>query len=164
MGVTKGVPMALHPNLEPLVPLIGTWRGQGEGGYPTITSFSYADEWEFRDIGKPFLLFVQRTFNASGAPMHTETGYLRFPAPGVVEIVAALPTGQAELGTGTLALTDTGLTLDTDAAVRNTPSAKQVDRCVRRFDVAGDTLTYRLDMDAVDQGLTLHLRSRLTRA
>lgn len=155
--------MSLNPALAHLAPLIGTWRGQGHGEYPTIRSFDYTDEWQFLDIGKPFLLFVERTFNADGGPMHTETGYVRAPSPDVVEIVAALPTGQAELGLGHCAADADALTLTTDAEVRNTPSAKRVDRIVRRFAVRGDDLDYEMEMAAVGQGLTLHLRSRLAR-
>ena len=155
--------MSLHPNLEPLAPLVGTWRGSARGEYPTITSFTYTDAWQFIDIGKPFLLFVERTWNAEGAPMHTETGYVRSPGGGVVEIVAAIPTGQSELGVGTVATEGAVTTVATDAEVRCTPSAKQVDRIVRRFVVEGDALAYTMEMAAVGQGVTLHLTSDLTR-
>ena len=57
-----------------------------------------------------------------------------------------------------------GFTLDTDGGVRNTPTAKQVDRNVRRFRLDGDTLHYTLEMEAVGQGLALHLSAALRRA
>ena len=155
--------MALHPALDHLAGLIGTWRGQGHGEYPTITSFDYTDEWQFMDIGKPFLLFVERTWNAADAPMHTETGYLRAPSPDVIEIVAAIPTGQAECGSGTCATGGGGVRIVTDAAVTCTPKAKRVDRIVRTFDLSGTSLAYQMDMAAVGQGITLHLTSHLTR-
>ena len=53
--------------------------------------------------------------------------------------------------------------LATDAIVGNTDSAKRVDRIVRRFEVNGDELTYGMEMAAVDQPLTLHLRATLRR-
>lgn len=155
--------MTLSPNLSRLAPLVGTWRGQGHGTYPTITEFDYTDEWQFLDVGKPFLLFIERTWKADGTPMHTETGYVRSPAPDAVEIVAALPTGQSELGVGAATDADGVLTVETDAEVRNTPTAKQVDRIVRRFVVTGDALAYDMEMAAVGVGLTLHLTSHLTR-
>lgn len=153
--------MEPHANLALIEALLGTWRGAGHGEYPTITSFDYADEWTFSHTGKPFLAFVQRTRSPAGAPMHTEAGYLR--ATPAIEIVAALPTGQTELGTGTAELSDGVLTVTTDAEVRCTPSAKSVDRIVRRFRLEGDVLDYDMQMAAVGVGLTLHLTSRLTR-
>ncbi len=157
--------MALQPNLAALEPLVGRWRGTGRGHYPTIAGFAYRDEWEFTDLGKPFLLFVQRTWHPeTGQPMHTETGYLRVPADGSLEIVAALPTGQAEVGVGTVEVSDGVLALATNADVRNTPSAKRVERILRTFRVEGDDLRYTMAMAAVGLGDTPHLESRLTRA
>jgi hypothetical protein len=157
--------MALQPNLAPLEPLVGRWRGTGRGHYPTIADFTYVDEWEFLDVGKPFLWFIERTRHPeTGAPMHTETGYVRVPAPGVVELVAAIPTGQSELGVGTLTAADGVLEVATAAQVRNTPAAKQVDGIRRRFRVTGDRLDYTLSMAAVGHADTPHLEATLTRA
>lgn len=153
----------MNPGLAHLSPLLGTWRGEGHGEYPTIESFDYIDEWEFIDLGKPFLLFIERTWNADGTPMHTETGYLRAPSPGTLEILAAIPTGQSEMGTGSCEVDADTLKLHTDAKVLNTPTAKRVDRIVRRFEVQGNELSYVMDMSAVGVGLTLHLTSRLIR-
>lgn len=154
--------MTLHPNLARVAGLIGTWRGNGFGTYPTISDFEYLDEWEFRDIGKPFLLFIERT-QIGGVAMHTETGYLRFPAPDTVELVAAIPTGQSELAEGTVGERDGALVIAMAGDVRNTSSAKRVDRMERTFVLDGHDLAYEMNMAAVGQGMTLHLRSQLTR-
>ncbi|MDO5681633.1 MAG: FABP family protein [Propionibacteriaceae bacterium] len=159
----------MHEAVTPLAPLLGTWRGQAQGEYPTITSFAYADEWVFTENGKPFIHFVERTW-IDDEPRHTEMGYLRCPSPGVVEIVAAIPSGQAECGSGSVATGDE-LVVATDAQVLNADTAKQVDRIVRRFTVtpgadgsaAGDTLTYGMEMSAVGEPLTLHLTATLRR-
>ncbi|WP_425307281.1 FABP family protein [Ammonicoccus fulvus] len=154
---------SLPPPIAHLQPLLGTWRGEGHGEYPTIASFDYVDEWEFvAPPGKPFIRFIERTWDADGQPKHTETGYLRCPSPELIEIIAAIPTGQAENGSGSVTVDD-GLTIATDAIVLNTESAKRVDRIVRRFEVNGDELTYGMEMAAVDQPLTLHLRATLRR-
>lgn len=156
--------MELNPAIAHLAPLVGTWRGKGHGEYPTINDFDYDDEFTFSHAGKPFLAFVERTWNASGTPMHTESGYLRGTGPNAVELVVAIPTGQTELGTGTSEVEDGTLIIMTDAGVQNTPKAKQVDRIVRRFEVNGDRLTYEMHMEAVGEGLALHLRAELVRA
>lgn len=157
----------LPDQMLPLAPLLGTWRGSGHGEFPTIGSFDYTDEWEFTATGKPFLRFTERTWNGQGQPMHTETGYLRCPGPGIVEIVAALPTGQAECGSGSVeegsAESGDALVLATDATVQNTESAKRVDRIVRRFELRGDELTYGMGMAAVGLELTPHLTATLSR-
>ena len=155
--------MSINPALAHLSPLIGTWRGEGHGEYPTIRSFDYTDQWEFIDVGKPFLLFVERTWNANGDPMHTETGYIRAPSPGTLEIIAAIPTGQSEMGIGSYEVDDDGLKLVTDAKVLNTPTAKRVDQIVRHYELRDDELLYVMDMSAVGEGLTLHLTARLSR-
>ena len=43
---------AIHPAIEPLSFLLGKWRGRGEGGFPTINSFSYGEELHFSHSGK----------------------------------------------------------------------------------------------------------------
>lgn len=154
--------MDLHPNIVALSALLGTWRGHGHGSYPTIPDFDYADEWTFSHSGKPFVGFVQRTRIAE-EPRHTESGYLRSPGAGLLEIVAALPTGQSESGTGSFRTDGGALILETDATVVNTPSAKVVQRIVRRFRVEGDRLGVETYMDAVGRGLTRHLVATLDR-
>jgi len=152
--------MALEPRLAALV---GTWSGAGTGCYPTITDFAYTDEITFTDVGKPFLHFVQRTW-IDGQPRHTETGYWRMPTPDTVEVVIALPTGQAERGWGTCRVDPDGaVVFDVDSSVQYTPTAKPVDRIVRKLRIDGDRMHYEVFMEAVGQGLTLHLTSDVTR-
>ncbi|GKD30103.1 UPF0678 fatty acid-binding protein-like protein, partial [Tanacetum coccineum] len=44
MRKMEGGARVVHPAVEPLSYLIGTWKGTGEGGFPTISSFSYGEE------------------------------------------------------------------------------------------------------------------------
>ena len=95
------MPPDLHPDLEDLAPLLGIWAGQGAGKYPTIQPFEYFEEVVFSHVGKPFLAYAQKTKAvADGKPLHAETGYLRVPKPGHVELVLAHPSGITSLAVG----------------------------------------------------------------
>ena len=151
----------LHPALEPLAGLLGTWSGEGHGTYPTIQDFDYGEEVRFTHVGKPFLAYAQRTWSlADRTPLHSETGYWRPQVDGRLEVVLAHPSGILELEEGRLSgnrieLVSTG--------VITTPSAKEFTKLTRVFELDGDVLTYRLSMAAVGRPLTHHLSARLER-
>ncbi|MEL4504284.1 FABP family protein [Luteococcus sp. H138] len=147
--------------LDALAPLIGTWKGQGHGTYPTIKDFDYLEEITFAEVGKPFLVYHQRTWSPDGKPLHVEMGYLRAPGPGVVELTMALPTGQTEIGSGTLQ--DAPFALTIDCRVDSTPSAKPVTASQRELRLEGDVLVTSFAMAAMGLELTPHLSSRLER-
>lgn len=148
-------------SLERLEFLLGTWRGEGRGEYPTIEPFTYAEEVVFGSVpGKPFVTYLQRTRGPDELPLHAESGYLRSPGPGTVELVVAQPTGIAEVHAGTLDGTTLALR---SVGVLLTPSAKPVHAVSRTVAVDGDRLRYRLDMAAVGQDLQFHLEAELRR-
>jgi len=163
--MTPGGPPDLHPALTVLAPLLGTWAGAGAGEYPTIPSFSYLEEVTFSHVGKPFLSYGQRTEAADdGRPLHAETGYLRVPAAGRVEMVLAHPTGVTEIQEGTLTVNGDVLQLElTATSIGLTASAKDVTALSRSFRIAGDELTYTLRLGAVGQPLQHHLAATLHR-
>jgi nitrobindin-like protein len=155
----------LHPDLEALAPLLGTWQGSGSGDYPTIDPFDYLEEVTFSHVGKPFLVYGQKTRAATdGRPLHAETGYLRVPRPGHVEMVLAHPNGITEIEVGTY--TSDGAAIEIDMSTTQiglTPTAKQVTALGRRLRVDGDELSYSLQMGAVGQSLQHHLSAVLRR-
>ena len=155
----------LHPDLAALAPLLGEWAGRGSGEYPTIEPFDYLEEVVFGHVGKPFLTYGQKTNAvADGRPLHAETGYLRVPRPGQVELVLAHPTGVSEIELGTYREADGVIEVDVSAsAIGLTPSAKQVSALARRFRIDGDELSYSVQMGAVGQPLQHHLAAVLHR-
>lgn len=158
--------MPLHAELKPLADLVGTWVGEGEGEYPTITSFRYREEVVFGHVGKPFLTYRQSTVNqGTGEPAHSEVGYLRAVGDGRVELVLAHPTGVAELAEGTIEVLDEGVRLHLrSTGVSHTTTAKEVRRIERRIEVAGPVLRYDVAMAAVGHPHQRHLTGELHRA
>jgi THAP4-like, heme-binding beta-barrel domain len=159
---------ALHPDVRALAGLLGTWRGEGAGEYPTIAPFRYREEVRFWHVGKPFLAYAQRTWALDdGRPLHAETGYWRATPAGTVEVVLAHPTGIAEVLAGRLAGPEAAggrrrIELASTAIAR-TGSAKQVGELRRVFELDGAVLAYTLAMAAVGQPLRHHLAAELHR-
>lgn len=155
--------MTVHPTLQNVSGLIGTWRGEGRGEYPTIDPFEYTEEVTFAEVGKPFLVYAQKTWSPEGAPMHIETGYLRVTEGSAVEFILAQPTGQTELAEGRLTVSDGGFTCELHSRVVNSATAKQVDGTRRTIELAGDVLTTNFAMSAVGVPMTHHLASTMRR-
>jgi hypothetical protein len=159
------MPAELHPDLEALAPLLGTWAGRGEGKYPTIDPFEYLEEVVFAHVGKPFLAYTQKTKAiADGRPLHAETGYLRVPQPGHVELVLAHPNGITEIEVGNYSLTGDRIDVElSTTAIGLTPTAKEVTALGRSLRVDGDELSYSVRMGAMGQPLQDHLAAVLRR-
>ncbi|GAB7142245.1 peroxynitrite isomerase [Mycobacterium riyadhense] len=158
----------LHPDLEALAPLLGTWAGRGRGEYPTIQPFEYLEEVVFSHVGKPFLAYGQRTRAvADGKPLHAETGYLRVPQPGHLELVLAHPSGITEIEVGTYSrsgdVIEVELATTPIGVIGLTPTAKEVNALGRSLRIDGDQLSYSLQMGAVGQPLQHHLAAVLHR-
>jgi THAP4-like, heme-binding beta-barrel domain len=159
------MPPDLHPNLEELAPLLGTWAGQGSGKYPTIQPFEYFEEVVFSHVGKPFLAYAQKTKAlADGKPLHAETGYLRVPRPGSVELVLAHPNGITEIEVGTYSVTADRIDIELSTTdIGLAPTAKEVTALGRSLRIGGDELSYTVRMGAVGQALQDHLAAVLQR-
>ena len=157
-----GTAVPLHPDLESLGFLIGSWSGRGHGAYPTIESFDYDETITFSHIGKPFLVYAQRTWHATdGRPLHAETGFWRVASPARIELVLAHPNGVVEVSEGTI---DGATIRASSTLVGRTSTAKDVTAVERDFTLdADEVLRYELRMAAVGQPLTHHLAAELRR-
>jgi hypothetical protein len=157
----------LHPDLEPVATLLGTWSGRGRGEYPTIEPFDYDETITFGHVGKPFLAYGQRTRSLATPPLplHAETGYWRFPGPSRVEVVLSHPSGITEVEEGSISHDRGRTTVELATThIGCTATAKEVTALTRRFVIDGDTIEYEVEMAAVGQPLQFHLAATLHRS
>ncbi|KAJ0986107.1 hypothetical protein J5N97_004463 [Dioscorea zingiberensis] len=148
----------LHPAVAPLSYLLGKWRGEGEGGYPTIKSFLYGEELVFSHSGKPVISYSQKTWNlASGEPMHAETGYWRPRPDGSIEVVIAQSTGLAEVQKGSYDAENKIVTLKSEL-VGNASKVKDITRV---FTMQNGELAYVVQMATHLTSLQPHLKALL---
>lgn len=159
--------MELHERLEPLSFLVGTWRGLGVVGYPTIEEQRYEQEIVFDHDGRAFLSYESRTWilDAEGARVKQsarETGWWRpGKEPRDVEVLLAHPTGIVEVYVGEVVFRKIELTTD---VVARTQTAKSVNALHRLYGIVEDgDLAYAIDMAAVDQARQPHLSAKLKR-
>ncbi len=155
--------IGVHPDVEPLAFLLGTWQGEGTGEYPTISPFAYGEEIVLTHNAKPYLVYSQQTWSLEdGSPMHSETGYLRLcgPAPRRVEAVIAHATGLVEISEGIL---EAGKIELVSTTVNGTSTAKNVTAVGRSILVDGEVLRYRLRMAAGGLPAHHHLSAELVK-
>ncbi len=154
-------PTDLPETLEPLRFLVGTWRGEGVGGYPTIEDFGYGQELRFEFYGKPVLAYSSRSWALDdGRPLARESGFWRPQPNNELEVLLAHPTGLVEVFLGTVAFTKIELATD---VVARTPTAKEVSAERRLYGMVGEELMYAAEMAAVGQPMQPHLSARLAR-
>jgi THAP4-like, heme-binding beta-barrel domain len=154
----------LHPDLAALAPLLGRWIGEGDGEYPTIEAFRYGEEIVFEHVGDPFLAYRQSSWllDADRTPLHLERGFWRLGGEGHrLEVTLAHPLGLTEVAEGTV---EHGLIDVSSVAIGRTATGSRVTRLIRRYRVAGDRLTYELDMAMEGVPLTRHLVGSLRKA
>jgi hypothetical protein len=153
--------LAPMPDDHPFAVLGATWRGTGNGEYPTIAGFAYTEELVITPVpGRPMAHWRSTTRDAAtDEPRHAESGFLRATETGV-ELVVAHGFGVLEAALGSfdgaaLALRSTDLF--------GTPSAKHVDEVDRRYELNDDMMRYTISMAAVGIALTHHLSAELRR-
>jgi hypothetical protein len=162
----------IHPALEPLGFLVGTWHGLGVVGYPTIEGSRYEQEVVFAHDGRPFLSYSSRSWLIDDAgqrvrPAASEVGWWRPGAePRQVEVMLAHHTGIVEVYVGEVTFHKVELATD---VVARTSTAKAVTGLKRLYGLVGGEdgaerdLAYAIEMAAVDQPLQAHLSARLQR-
>lgn len=165
------IPENLHPDAAPIAWLLGTWRGNGHGDYPTIEPFQFGQELIFAHDGRPFFHYLSRSWiidPETGEKVRDsalETGFLRStmtePGQAKLELVLAHSTGISEIWYGAAA--DGKIELAT-AGVGFTETAKEVTSGKRLYGNVESDLLYAFDMAAMGQPLQPHIWGRLQRA
>lgn len=153
---------SLHPDLQPLAFLLGTWEGSGHGEYPTIDPFPYDERIEIAHVGDTYLTYVQSGWTPQGEAIHLERGFIRPGSEDEVELTLAHPLGLTEVAHGVMQ--GTAITFRTGPGdVRRTRTGLDVVALERRYHVDGDALTYEVDMQTERTDMTIHLRASLRR-
>ncbi len=156
----------LPTELVPVAWLLGTWRGLGVGGYPSIEEFRFSQEVTFTENGKPFLHYLSRSWlldedGREVRPLAQETGYWRPQPDGHLEVLLAHPTGYAEIWLGDV--DGAKIELRTDVVVR-TESAKPYTAGHRLYGLVDGELMWAFDMAAAGHPRQPHLSARLRRS
>jgi THAP4-like, heme-binding beta-barrel domain len=165
--VTVEIRPDMLPQVIPVSWLLGTWRGVGVGGYPTVEEFRFGQELTFSELpGKPFVHHMSRSWLLDDEgdevrPLAQETGYWRPEADGSLELVLTHPTGFVEIYLGRA--DGAKIELQTDVVGR-TQTAKEYTAGHRLYGLVDGSLLWAYDMAAMGQPLQPHLSATLKRA
>lgn len=157
----------LHDALLALLPLVGSWRGAGNGVVASSGhEFRFGQEASFVHDGRPFLAYESRSWllDDDGSVLRQawrESGFWR-PGTGAddIEVVLASNTGQSLLYTGTAG--HLRWEIDTASAVP-APTAVTVDGERRLYAIVGRELVYATELAPARQPYSAHLNARLAR-
>ena len=155
------------PALGPLACLLGTWRGEGHGGFPTIGAFDYGEWMHFEHVGDPFVMSAQRSWLiADDVPLHFERGFWRRGAAATdIELTLAHPLGLTEVAEGTARVDGEVTTIElVSRAIGRTSTGMAVSGLRRRYEIEGDAMRYEIDMATDATPMTRHLTATLQRA
>ncbi len=147
--------------------LEGTWKGEGCGEFPGVTSFGYRETLVFTRRDEKILAYEQRTQKLYDGQTeylqaHWENGFLSILENGDLQLVNIQIGGRNEVLLGTVESLDGMLrihfvskTLNNDARMLSS---------ARTFELEGDTLRYEMEMHTVKVNQsTPHLKIALQR-
>jgi len=150
------------PNLFTL--LEGTWKGEGRGGFPTVTSFDYRETLTFTRRDEKSLAYEQRTQKRYDGQTewlvsHWENGFIRVLESGELELINA-QMGRSEVLVGTVETN--GLIFKIHFVSKTITNDPRMVSSARRFELEGDTLRYEMEMQTTKvEQMTQHLKIAL---
>ena len=151
--------------------LEGTWVGRGLGVYPPrVSPFEYTEILTVKPTAKPHVWeFRSATKSAQlGKAMHVESGFIRAPPNGDIELVASHPFGLVEISSGAcqsehrveLKATEKSLTRTGSGTAPHTTGLRRV----YELSEDGESLRFIMDMSTSDHAeLQNHLLCELRR-
>ena len=146
--------------------LQGTWRGEGRGYFPTVTSFDHRDTLTFTRRDEKTLAYEQRAQkrydgSTEWPESHWESGFIRILESGELELTSA-QIGRVEVLIGNIESLDALFRIHlVSKSIMNDP---RMVSSARSFELEGDTLRYEMEMytTKVNQS-TPHLKIALQR-
>ena len=144
--------------------LEGTWRGEGRGEYPGVTSFDYRETLIFTRRDNKSLAYEQRAQKRYDGQTewlisHWESGFIRILENGTLEMVSA-QIGRSEVLIGSIE-TRAGLIRIHFVSKTITNDPRMISS-TRSFEPEGDTLRYEMAMHTTKvEQLTRHLKITL---
>jgi hypothetical protein len=144
--------------------LEGTWKGEGRGQFPTVTSFDYRETLTFTPRDEKTLAYEQRTQKrydgqTEWLESHWESGFLRLLENDELELTSA-QIGRTEVLAGSIESMDTMFRIHfVSKTITNDP---RMVSSARIFELEGDSLRYVVKMQTTEVNrLTEHLKIRL---
>jgi len=147
--------------------LEGTWKGEGRGGYPTVTSFDYRETLVFTRRDEKTLAYEQRAQKRYDGgteylESHWENGFISILENDDLQLVNIQIGGRSEILVGTIESLEAMFRIHfVSKALNNDP---RIVSSARTFELEGDTLRYEMEMQTtkVNQS-TPHLKIALQR-
>src|SRR5258705_9044756 len=147
--------------------LEGTWRGDGRGGYPGVTSFDYREMLVFTRRDEKILAYEQRTQKLYDGQTeylqsHWESGFISILENNDLQLVNIQIGGRSEILVGTVESLDAMFRIHfVSKTLSNDP---RMISSARTFELEGDILRYEMEMQTtkVNQS-TPHLKITLER-
>ncbi|GAA12538.1 FABP family protein [Gordonia alkanivorans] len=158
----------LHPGLLALLPLVGVWRGEGEGhDVDADTDYHFAQQIVVSHDGQNFLTWESRSWvidddAAFVRPDLRESGFWRIGEDDTIELLLAHAEGSVELFYGT-PLNQTSWELATDVVIKS-QSGRRADGAKRLYGLVPDgDLAYVEERVGTDGDLFPRLSAKLRR-
>ena len=147
--------------------LEGTWRGEGRGQFPTVTSFDYRETLVFTRRDEKTLAYEQRAQKRYDGgteylESHWENGFISILENDDLQLVNIQIGGRSEVLVGTIESLDAIFRVHfVSKTLTNDP---RMVSSARTFELEGDTLRYEMEMQTtkVNQS-TPHLKIALQR-